>query len=268
MSLENLHIEFLTSTMNGVWPKLCDQAVAMNCDVLIINQHRDEQDRLEPKEGIRVYNYRERGVARSRNRALSHARGDVCVFCDNDVTLVPDIVNVLQKACRAMPESDILTFRIRTPEGRLYRNYRTSSFSHNLLSIASVREMEIVFRLAPIKRIGLRFDERFGLGSAFPTGEGNIFLADALKKNLRIAFVPEELIIHPWMSSGKRFENKELMIAKGALFRRMYGPAGAILSRALTLIKYPYYKKHYGLAQALQLIGEGERLYVQSKNRD
>jgi glycosyltransferase involved in cell wall biosynthesis len=255
-------VELLVTTMNGRLPRLLNDGDAVrDCSIVIVNQFSTDEERLaeaDVRDNVRIFDYRERGVARSRNRALDHAEGTIAVLCDEDTRMVAGLAERVERAFADDPRADILTFKVRTPEGAPYKRYPRARRRHNWLSIVGVSEVEIVFRVDAIRRHGLRFDERFGLGSLFPSGEGNILLADALSHGLTVDYVPEDIVVHPFESSGKRFEDHALLYSKGALFRRMFGASGSLVSRAFILAKYGHYRRFYGLRTALELVRQGE----------
>lgn len=167
---------------------------------------------------------RESGVARSRNRAIDLATEDICLLGDDDQIYFPDTIDRVERAFSMHPEADIITFMEKTPEGNLRKSYPKQPMRHSVLSVMRVREPEIAFRLSSIQRFGLRFDEDFGF-SKYVIGEGYIFLVDAIKKGLKVMFVPEVISIHPAESTAAiGSTEKNVMYSKGAMFRRALGP--------------------------------------------
>ena len=62
----------------------------INTDVLIVNQcNVDDYLERNNNSGFveRMICTRERGLSRSRNAAIEHARGDICLICDDDEVL-------------------------------------------------------------------------------------------------------------------------------------------------------------------------------------
>ena len=167
---------------------------------------------------------RESGVARSRNRAMDLATEDICLLGDDDQVYFPDTIDRVECAFAMHPEADIITFMERMPQGNLRKSYPKQAMRHSVLSAMRVREPEIAFRLPRIRRFGLRFDEDFGF-SKYVIGEGYIFLVDAIKKGLKVMFVPEVISIHPAESTATMGSTaKNVMYSKGAMFRRALGP--------------------------------------------
>jgi hypothetical protein len=92
-------------------------------------------------------------------------------------------------------------------------------------------------QVARIRRLGVRFDERFGPGARLATGEEFIFLTDVLGRGGEIDFVPIELASHAAESSGRRRLDAAVLTAKGAMFARTYGTLGALAAVAFVLRK-------------------------------
>ena len=167
---------------------------------------------------------RESGVARSRNRAMDMATEDICLLGDDDQVYFPDTIDRVERTFAMHPEADIITFMEKTPQGNLRKSYPKRPMRHSVLNAMRVREPEIAFRLSRIRRFGLRFDEDFGF-SRYVIGEGYIFLVDAIKKGLKVMFVPEVISIHPAESTATMGSTeKNVMYSKGAMFRRALGP--------------------------------------------
>lgn len=208
---------------------------------------------------IVVIEKEERGLSKSRNVAIRAAdRGSICLVADDDVYFEPNMFDSIAEAYEAYPDADIITFAAKTPEGEFFKNYAAAPFRHDIKSVAKVSSIEMTFRLDSIREAGLRFDERFGLGTEYPTGEEFIFLTDALKKGLKIYFYPKPLAVHPKESSGSFFTEKS-MIGKGAMLSRVFGIKGYIVALLFVVKKYPKYKKNFGFFMALSLILQGVR---------
>jgi len=180
----------------------------------------------------------ERGLAKSRNMAIESAEGDICLISDDDLEYIDTLKESIVDSFTKYRDADIITFSIRTPDGRAYKSYKDKEFWHTKKSIMRVSSVEIAFRLDSIRDRGLKFDERFGLGSNFPTGEEIIFLSDALDRGLKILYLPIDIVVHPIESSGKNYESKSLIEAKGAMFYRLFGALGYGVSALFAYKKY------------------------------
>lgn len=181
---------------------------------------------------------RERGLARSRNRAIALASEEICLFGDDDQRYVPDVCERVEEAFAEFPKADIITFAERTPEGALRKRYPSRPRQHSLFSAGRVRTPEIAFRLSRVRKAGLRFDADFGLGSKYTSGEELIFLADALRKNLKVWFVPRVISFHPDDTTGARGSiDPCVMRSRGAMMGRVFGRIAPLAMLAFAVRK-------------------------------
>lgn len=203
---------------------------------LVINQ----VDRAPPcaVHQVQVFDYQEKGVSKSRNRALQKATAEICLLADDDLVFLESAQRMVLAAFQQNPTADIITFQAQTLSGAPWKHYAIKQQRHTRRSIMRVASWEIAFRRRSIQSAGLQFDERFGLGAAFPTGEENIFLLDALRKNLTILHVPVAIVMHPECSSGGDFFNHQLVAAKGAMLYRMFGARAYFIALWFARRKY------------------------------
>lgn len=205
---------------------------------LVINQHSsDTNAALNTHKNI--YNYQEKGIAKSRNKALKKATADICLIADDDIIFLDNAQQVILETFQENPSADIITFQIQTPQGHLFKTYSAKKKWHNQLSLMRVISYEIAFKRQSIISAGLKFDERFGLQADFPTGEENIFMIDAYKKGLKILYAPVPIVIHAEKSSGKNLHDHQMISARGAVFYRMFGATAYIISLLFAIKKYP-----------------------------
>jgi len=253
-----LDFKILISTVDDAF---LERKYHPNCSCIIINQLiklNKSKYNLE-----NVFSFKEKGLSRSRNRALELCHCDIALLGDDDVTYIDNIEEVIKKAFKENPDADIITFQATTPTGKLFKNnYKNYPFVHNARSIMRVSSIEIAFRVASVKRVGLKFDEDFGLGSRFPTGEEVIFLHDAIKRGLKAIYVPTPIVSHPKESSGAELSNPKLLKAKGALFYKLFRKEAHLVSLLFTLKKYK--KSNYSWLHFYKLILRGIDDYKQS----
>jgi glycosyltransferase involved in cell wall biosynthesis len=207
-------------------------------DYLVINQLINKQKSYYINNNI--YSLKEKGLSKSRNRALEFCNSDIALISDDDVIYLENIEDIITKAFYKNPEADIITFQFLKDENTLYKkNYKEKKIWHNIYSLARVSSVEIAFRMDKIKNKSIKFDENFGLGSIFTTGEEYVFLSDALKKGLKILYLPIPILIHPDQSSGGQFFDNSLLIeSKGALFYRIFGLKSYLVSLIFAFKKY------------------------------
>jgi len=232
-------LQILISTMNS---KFMQRAITPPAPYLVINQ-------ISPNKGL----------SKSRNQAIEQNSSDIALISDDDLEYKEDIEKIILEAFTNNSNADIITFQVQTPDGLAYKQYKPNSFWHTQKSIMSVSSVEIAFKKASIEKGSLRFDEKFGLGSDFPTGEEIIFLSDALKMGLKILYIPIPIVVHPQESSGKNYDNPKLIEAKGAMFYRLFSFLGYGASWLFTLKKYK--SSPYSKMQFFALMHKGIRNY-------
>lgn len=206
-----------------------------------------------------MLSYKEKGLSKSRNKGISNATGDICIISDDDVEYIKNYEEIILKAFDENPDIDIITFRIVTPEGEMFKNYKDNEFEHTKRSILKVSSIEVAFRLKSIKNNNIRFDEDFGLGSKYISGEENIFLMDSIKKGLKIKYIPEVIAIHEKESSGKIL-NEKAIYSKGPLFYRLFGLKSIILNLGFVIKKINIIS--FNIVKAVYLIYKGLFDYI------
>lgn len=221
-----MNIEILMSTMNR--EKLSDLSmqhknILPEDRITVINQVRKKYQKEISRQDIqKILFYNEKGLSRSRNRGLEASSGDIVIIADDDIVYKNNYKKIIEKAYKENPEADVITFQVETPEGQKFKNYPPQKYVHNILSILKVCSIEITFKRERILENEIKFDEQFGLGSQFETGEEAIFLSDCVKKGLKILYIPVVLVKHPKETSGDILNSKGLT-DKGAVFLRIYG---------------------------------------------
>ena len=216
-----MNIKILMSTMNkkDIEELKLNEKNISNC--IIINQTKEQIKNIE-KGDVVFYSYNEKGLAKSRNRLLEKIESDVDIgiITDDDVTFVKEYKDIVQKAYDTIKNADIIIFKSLDENGKDRRKYPSHNKELTRKEILQVCSIEITFRVLKIKD-KVRFDERFGLGSRYKSGEENIFLLDCYNKGLKIYFYNEAINIHPKESTGAIWMEEDIY-EKGALFRRLY----------------------------------------------
>jgi len=253
-------IEVLISTMGRKDPKeVMLKGKNMGGNILIINQAENKIQQFNDN-GIIMLSYQEKGLSKSRNKAIENSIGDICLFADDDIVYKKDILKKIEKAFINNPEFDVITFKFENSK----KNYEEKPFMHNYKTISTVSSIEIAFRRQSIINNKIRFDELFGLGAKYISGEENIFLKDCLDKKLKILFFPLTIAIHPErITTGKKW-TKELLLAKGALFYRIYGKLSFLINLFFCIKKYNEYKINLNFFDSLFCIYKGTFDYLQT----
>lgn len=227
-------------------------------DALIINQITDDsvlnKKIVDRENNITMMNFNEIGLSKSRNRGLENSNTDIVLLTDDDVVFKPNCDDIIRNAFEENKDADIITFQVKTPEGELFKNYSKVPFRHNKRSILKVSSIEIAIKKDAVDKYRVKYDEDFGLGSKYVSGEENIFLIDCIKKGMNIIYEPKVINIHPKETSGNDLDLKAIY-SKGALFYRMFGISSILMSVYFVIKKRKILKN--GLFKSICYIYKG-----------
>jgi glycosyltransferase involved in cell wall biosynthesis len=139
-----------------------------------------------------------RGLAKARNIGVSAAVGSVVAFVDDDAVPDANYIGFIAKAFEENPNLAALAGRILTLEdGRPYA--RTLDNRPRVLGRGDWRRFfggNFAIRRTVLDRIGL-FDERFGAGRRWASGEETDYFFRMQYRNCPIAYLPEAVVRHP-----------------------------------------------------------------------
>lgn len=244
-----MNLEVLISCMNQQDMKIAEQT-GIQTDVLIINQcpkveHSDDassdKNTLEVQNSsrgnIRMLRTNTRGLSKSRNLAIQHAVGDVCLLCDDDEQLDSSYEETILNAYELLPEADMICFRIENQPSRLKQETQRLT-KWTAMRIAS---WQITFRRESIMKSGVRFDEDMGAGTGNGGGEEVKFLRDCIGAGLKAYYVPNSIgTVAQTESTWFKGFNRDFFYKRGVANRYMLGLPIAILYA----IYYSYVKRN------------------------
>ena len=236
-------LEVLMSTMgmdpNSSLPEGIKDLHKESIDCLLINQVENHKDAFEKNEQhLRILSYPEKGLSRSRNRAIQNAHGDIVLLADDDIRYLNGIEKTILGEFQKHEHADIICFQLLKKKGHPYKRYGTATKHINRFDSLRVSSAEIAIRLTSIKKKGVIFDEHFGLGTSLPSGEEQVFLKDALDSDLHVIYVPIPIALHEAASSGETgWTDKEYRQSKGALLYRLFGGFSTIMMPLFALKK-------------------------------
>lgn len=162
-----------------------------------------------------------RGLSVSRNIGLSHCRTRYALIADDDIELIPNTMERLLDIIQ-YEGVDFALFQIATPQGDPeYKDYPEETYEVKSLQ-HWVSSIEIVVNVDKLKREGIYFDERFGLGTVLDRGEEEIFVTDLIRAGWKGRYYPIAIVRHPYESSGKHpRDRKNQYFFQGAFDTRM-----------------------------------------------
>ena len=163
-----------------------------------------------------------RGVGINRNLALTYAKGEICLFADDDVTYDDDVEERVLAEFDAHPDADIIIFHLDTDSDRKQIKYNETKKCSRFCKMpwGGVR---IAVRLSSIRKANIWFTTLFGGGCIFPSGEDSMWLTDARKKGLTF-YVSKETIgsvsfeTSTWFSGA----DEKFYYGKGAFYQALH----------------------------------------------
>ena len=169
-----------------------------------------------------------KGLARSRNIALENATADLLVITDDDNRYDTAAIELIRNAFEKHPTAGLIQFQALTMEGKPLRNYPAFPYAYETRPRGTYFcSVELVMR----RKANLpRFDERFGLGAELGCGEEEVFVHEAVKRGVKMIYVPQPLVRTDGATTGGRFlTDAKVQKAKGAVLCILHGKVGAWL---------------------------------------
>lgn len=259
----NLKLQVLLSIMNEREPIKYIKKCNINCNYVIINQITNKDIKLSQKneKGKKVFSVNDKGLSKSRNLALKNADSEICLISDDDMYYYNDLEKIIINNYKKYPDADIIAFNIISNNNRQKRK-KMKEGRINFIHSLRLCSVQISFRKDSIISNNILFDNRFGSGSKYSLGEENIFLADCLKKKLKIYFVPVDIgeLTNTHESTWFNGYNEKYMINRGASFYRMNHILSNFLIVQYAIRKYNLYKNNLSFFKAMKFMKYGKKL--------
>ena len=225
-------------------------------DYLVLVQRPDPTcpTTLVTRNDVRVVALESIGLSNSRNAALEMATGDFLLFADDDQDLDLDGICTLARVLDKDPGLAIVLGWRR--EHMQDRGRSTREYPITVLNSGRVCAPEFMVRRAAVLDAGVRFDPRFGVGAEFEIGEEFIFVADLLAAGLSGLSVPVVTGSHPDESTGDVWDDPDILWARQAVLRRVFG-------RWVWFVRFAYAlrnRRHLGSLAAVLRFGLGLRI--------
>jgi glycosyltransferase involved in cell wall biosynthesis len=223
---KNQDLEILVSTMNR---NSLDFLIPMfpfchfsEFKILIINQTQENNLLDSPFPTVRVINSLEKGLSRSRNLALKNAKGKIVLIADDDEVFKKGFDTTIIQTYNQYKDKVVISFCIENPNGLLFKKYLSNAkMNLSLIELFNVLSIEISLNKSILDKLGVLFDESFGLGSKFEMGEEAVFLSDIKYKMDQIAFFPSIIATHPELSSNEKLDFTQRYYIQGAFLARV-----------------------------------------------
>lgn len=266
-----MKINTLISTMNQLNIEELLYSMNVKDDYVIINQITDnniEKLPQEDKSGNICYSYRGRGLSKSRNEAISKSDADICVIADDDMYYENEYKETIEKAYNKYPDADIIAFVVGNEEKEKEKKIMKEGKVDFIRSM-KISSVQITFKRNSIISNNMKFKEEFGAGAKYYFGEENIFLAECLKKGLKIYYVPKKIAtLKKSESTWFKGHTRENYNISGAVYYNMSKVFYPILIVQFVLRKKWLYGKYMKPVQVMKYMFEGVKRYKKEKDEN
>lgn len=199
----------------------------IDSDVLFANQ-ADTTAYQELPHGsftARMITTQTRGVGKNRNLALLHARGDILLLADDDITYAPDYREQVLSAFRQFPDADLVIFSMDfTRDGQVYRSRKNADGRITLRKGLRYGAASCAVRRESLVKSNLWFSTRFGGGTDFGHGEDTLFLSEAFRKGLKV-YTSSYCLGQTASDSSSWFQgyDEKYFYDQGVLYKSVFG---------------------------------------------
>lgn len=259
-----MKIQHLISTMNrndfSFLESLC-----LKTDALVVNQNCPENKMeivLSNNINVRVISTPEKGLSRSRNMLINNSQGDILVIGDDDVEYLDGYYEAIENAYKKYADADIIVFRFTNEKGKETRARFSQDVKVTMQNVSKFASVEITFKRESVMKAGLAFNNNIGLGTAFPSGEENAFLADALRAGLKVYHVPVTICVaEEDMKINEEYDVLHYIEDKGASFYCIYKSAFPVYALAFIVLKKKSHFKNVSILKGFSLMCKGKKKY-------
>lgn len=180
-------LEVLMSCMHQQDDALVRRA-GLTGDVLMVNQcgHNGCREYRSEQGTVRMLCTTDRGLTKSRNKAIDNAQGDILLVCDDDEVFVPGYETAILDAYTSLPQADVIIFKMVNRPPSFPDKVQRLRFPQTM----KVSSWQISFRRERLLAAGVRFDELLGAGTGNGAEEELKFLLDCERAGLMIYYVP------------------------------------------------------------------------------
>ena len=251
-------------------PRRLAEDMNLQTDAVIVNQcgHKASDNFSCNNRTIRVFSMKERGVGLSRNTALSHAKGDIVLFSDEDIRFYDGYEERVLAAFAQILDADVITFNFKVDERRAtYYNREVRAIRwHNY---GRYPTYSVAARLDSLKKKGICFSLLFGGGAKYSNGEDSLFLHDCLKKGLRLYTSTEEIGEEIYReSTWFKGYNEKFFIDRGVLYVFLYGAMARLMALRFLLAHRTLMCREKRLSEAYRLMKKGIRIGREEQKKE
>lgn len=136
---------------------------------------------------VKMISTNTRGVGLNRNIALLAAEADILVFSDDDMQYYDGTLERVKTAFLNNPKADVIIFSLDiTKNGQIVRRKYNKNKRAHLWNSMKYGTCAIAVRRKSLIKANMKFNELFGGGCPFSSGEDSLFIKDCFKNHLKV----------------------------------------------------------------------------------
>lgn len=270
--MENKYNSFqvLVSTMNNNPGFLKD--INLRSNAIVINQtnYNIESEFNFGNNKIIWVNSNTKGLSISRNIALKKATSDICLLVDDDEILAENVEFIILEEFNKIPKADVIIFNLESINNKSTRYINKTSKRLSLLNSYRYGSARIAFKISSIKAKNIKFNELFGAGGKFNSGEDSIFISDIYKNKLAvyssdkiIAKINDDFGRSSWFSGY----NIKYFFIKGVVFFELFNLLSPVFILHFLIKHHKKYYHNISFLKAFISTIRGKRFYQKFKDR-
>lgn len=219
-------VEVLVACMNQKDDTLYKE-MNLQSDVVLANQSDEFSYREYIQDDgnvVKLISTHERGVGKNRNKALNYASGEYLLCSDQDMIYIDGYPQIVVDAFEKCRKADMIVFNLeylnRFTKGRKATKKIKKVHVWNSMRYGTAR---VAIKKSLVDKYGLSFSTLYGGGAKYSSGEDSLFIRDALKKGLKMYYVPTILAqVKQESSSWFKGYNDKYFIDKGVLLANAF----------------------------------------------
>jgi len=231
----------------------------IDSDAIIVSQGEHYGYEALDYEGhqIQYFAMAERGVGLNRNTSLLRATGDICLFADEDIVYEKGYAEKVLAEFANHPEADMLVFNVQAAAGR--ETYHTKEYGRiRWYNCGSYPTYSSAAKTSKLHHKNITFSLLFGGGAKYCAGEDSLFIAECIRKGLKVYKVPVMIGRENGRESTwfKGFDRK-FFFDRGVLYRHLYGRLALPMAFRFVFMKKREMCREIPWKKAFQIMREG-----------
>ncbi len=173
------------------------------------------------REDFKIFRTDSKGLSKNRNHAFSKSTAPFLLISDDDLDYTEKGLKSVIESFHKNPNADIITFRYDSIHNKKQYPYKKVSLQYPSKGYF-ITSFEIALKSDSI--VGKKwFNENFGIGATFPSGEEDVFIKDCLNADMIGIYLPITIVRHEGTTTSERNQ----MLAsrpqtKGAVFLHLH----------------------------------------------